>query len=81
MNRQFGNMLVLSAAFMSKTLGAYIERHDLENLFDRTIKMLSDLEAISTTLGRDCYILRCLRAVVFESGGAGSAISSSFGSQ
>ena len=65
---QFGNMLVLSAAYKSKTLGQYVERAKLRHLFDRTIKMLGDLGAISFTLAKDCYILKCLRKVVFEGG-------------
>lgn len=63
---QFGNMLVLSAAYKSKTLGQYVERGKLSHLFDRTIKMLGDLAPISQTLARDCFILQCLRKVVFE---------------
>lgn len=63
---QFGNMLVLSAAYKSKTLGQYVEHKKLSHLFDRTIKMLNDLAPISKTLAKDCAILRCLRKVVFE---------------
>lgn len=63
---QFGNMLVLSAAYKSKTLGQYVERGKLSHLFDRTIKMLGDLAPISQTLAKDCFILQCLRKVVFE---------------
>ncbi|KAL9070901.1 MAG: hypothetical protein Q9161_004543 [Pseudevernia consocians] len=65
---QFGNMLVLSAAYKSKTLGQYVERGKLSHLFDRTIKMLGDLAPISQTLAKDCSILQCLRKVVFEGG-------------
>ena len=63
---QFGNMLVLSAAYKSKTLGQYVERGKLSYLFDRTIKMLGDLAPISQTLAKDCFILQCLRRVIFE---------------
>ena len=63
---QFGNMLVLSAAYKSKTLGQYVERGKLSHLFDRTIKMLGDLAPISQTLAKDCFILQCLRRVVFD---------------
>lgn len=61
-------MLVLSAAFKSKTLGAYVESGKLDQLFTRTIKLLRGLSPISQTLEKDCYILRCLRKVVFEGG-------------
>ena len=75
---QFGNMLVLSAAYKSKTLGQYVERGKLSHLFDRTIKMLSDLGPISPTLMKDCSILRCLREVVFE---GADTLASSFSSE
>lgn len=61
-------MLVLSAAFKSKTLGAYVEAKDLDKLFNRTIKLLKDLAPISRTLAQDSFILQCLRKVVFEGG-------------
>ena len=64
--RQFGNMLVLSAAYKSKTLGSYIAQQQLKRLFGRTIKLLGRLAPISQTLERDCFILQCLRKVVFE---------------
>lgn len=59
-------MLVLSAAFKSKTLGAFVEPHRLEYLFGRTIKLLKACSPISSTLAKDCYILECLRRVVFN---------------
>jgi hypothetical protein len=61
-------MLVLSAAFKSKTLGAFLDSRDLDKLFNRTIKLLKDLAPISATLAQDCFILQCLRRVVFEGG-------------
>ncbi len=61
-------MLVLSAAFKSKTLGSYVEPKNLDKLFNRTIKLLKDLAPISDTLSHDCFILQCLRRVVFEGG-------------
>lgn len=75
---QFGNMLVLSAAYKSKTLGHYVERAKLSHLFDRTIKMLSDLAPISQTLAKDSVILQCLRKVVFE---GGDTLATSFSSE
>lgn len=75
---QFGNMLVLSAAYKSKTLGQYVERGKLSHLFDRTIKMLGDLSPISQTLAKDCVILQGLRKVVFE---GGDTLASSFSSE
>ncbi|KAL6714688.1 hypothetical protein ACLMJK_008113 [Lecanora helva] len=65
---QFGNMLVLSAAFKSKTLGSYVKPSKLDQLFTRTIKLLKRLAPISQTLERDAFILQCLRKVVFEGG-------------
>lgn len=65
---QFGNMLVLSAAFKSKTLGSYVDSRDLDRLFNRTIKLLKDLVPISEMLAQDMFILQCLRKVVFEGG-------------
>ena len=61
-------MLVLSAAFRSKTLGSYIDSNQLDRLFGRTIKLLKRLAPISQTLDRDSFILQCLRRVVFEGG-------------
>ena len=61
-------MLVLSAAFKSKTLGKYVEAPRLDWLFTRTIKLFKRLSPISQTLERDCFILQCLRKVVFEGG-------------
>ena len=65
-HRQFGNMLVLSAAYKSKTLGAFVEPQKLDYLFGRTIKLLKTCSPISMTLAKDCYILECLRKVIFE---------------
>ena len=73
---QFGNLLVLSAAYKSKTLGQYVANSKLNHLFDRTIKMLNELAPISSTLARDCEILRCLRKVVFEGGDTLASFSS-----
>ena len=61
-------MLVLSAAYKSKTLGAFVDPNQLDRLFTRTIKLLKRLSPISQTLERDCFILQCLRKVVFEGG-------------
>ena len=63
---QFGNMLVLSAAFKSKTLGKYVPEHTIDRLFNRTIKLLRALSPISKTLEQDAHILRCLKTVVFD---------------
>lgn len=65
---QFGNMLVLSAAYKSKTLGEYVDATKLNHLFHRTINLLGSLAPISRTLEKDCFILQCLRKVVFEGG-------------
>ena len=73
-------MLVLSAAYRSKTLGSYVNKGDLDHLFERTIKLLRDLSPISQTLGRDCYILKCLREVIFD-GEGDEGLMSSFSSE
>ena len=72
-------MLVLSAAFKSKILGAYVDSAQLDRLFNRTIKLLKRLAPISQTLDRDCFILQCLRKVVFD--GGEPELSSSFSSE
>ena len=59
-------MLVLSAAFKSKTLGQYVEEPQLDRLFNRTIRFLKKLSPISRTLEQDAHILKCLKKVVFE---------------
>lgn len=66
--RQFGNLLVLSAAYKSKTLGALVPSERLDWLFNRTIKLLKGLSPISQTLAKDCQILISLKRVVFEGG-------------
>ena len=69
LNRQFGNMLVLSAVYKSKYLRRYIgdnPRVTMNYLFKRTISFLNQLQPISATLGHDAYILQCLREVVFN---------------
>jgi hypothetical protein len=70
-DRQFGNILVLSAAFKSRTLGAFVARDKLTHLFHRTIKFLGSYAPISQTFAKDCYISECLKEVVFEGGEAG----------
>ncbi len=72
-------MLVLSAAFKSKTLGGFVEAAQLDRLFTRTIKLLKRLASISQTLERDCFILQCLRRVVFD--GGDPELSTSFSSE
>ncbi|KAL9098082.1 MAG: hypothetical protein Q9163_006188, partial [Psora crenata] len=66
---QFGNMLVLSAAYKSKYFRTHISpdpRRTMEYLFYRTIRFFETLKDISPTLGHDQFILRCLREVIFE---------------
>ncbi|CRG90473.1 Estradiol 17-beta-dehydrogenase 11 [Talaromyces islandicus] len=53
---QFGNMLVLSATYMSN-LRHLVERDKLEELFLRTIKFLMHSKNVSPTLWQDAQIL------------------------
>lgn len=54
--RQFGNMLVLSATYTSY-LKPLIDRDQLEDLLQRTIKFLAMHKDISPTLMADARIL------------------------
>ncbi|PGH15145.1 hypothetical protein AJ80_05657 [Polytolypa hystricis UAMH7299] len=63
---QFGNMLVLSAAYMSP-LSRYMDRDQLRVLFDRTITFLLQSKNISPTLRRDAEILTLVEQKIFES--------------
>ncbi|KAL9123958.1 MAG: hypothetical protein Q9217_006666 [Psora testacea] len=66
---QFGNMLVLSAAYKSKYFRSYISdepKKTMQHLFKRTISLLGSLKPISSTLGHDQFILQCLQDLVFE---------------
>ncbi|KAJ5591682.1 uncharacterized protein N7459_002051 [Penicillium hispanicum] len=61
---QFGNMLVLSATYMS-SLSELVERNTLERLLRRTIKFLLNSENISPTLRADARILEEIYIKIF----------------
>ncbi|ODH49080.1 hypothetical protein GX48_04805 [Paracoccidioides brasiliensis] len=67
---QFGNMLVLSATYMSP-LSQLVDRDTLKRLLDRTIKFLSQSRHISPSLKRDADILTLIRLKIFESTSSG----------
>ncbi|PGH06673.1 hypothetical protein AJ79_06457 [Helicocarpus griseus UAMH5409] len=62
---QFGNMLVLSATYMSP-LSQLVERNTLKKLLDRTIRFLLQSRHISPTLKKDAEILALIRRKIFE---------------
>lgn len=65
-HRQFGNMLVLAAAYKS-LLRVLIDREKLRQLLDRTIHFLLRSKTISPTLVKDAEILSKIRQHIFES--------------
>lgn len=64
-NRQFGNMLVLSATYMSP-LSQLVDREILRTLLDRTIKFLLQSRHISPSLSKDAEILTLIRRKIFD---------------
>ncbi|KAK2782719.1 hypothetical protein FQN52_000749 [Onygenales sp. PD_12] len=62
---QFGNMLVLSATYMSP-LSQLVDRDTLKHLLDRTIKFLLQNRHISPSLKKDADILILIRSKIFE---------------
>lgn len=71
MNSQFGNMLVLSATYMS-SLYELVDRDVLEKLLKRTIKFLLRNQNISPTLRADAQILTVIYQKIFEEPYVGS---------
>jgi hypothetical protein len=63
--RQFGNMLVLSATYMS-SLSELVDKNDLERLLRRTIGFLNQSENISPTLHADACILTEIYQKIFR---------------
>ncbi|PYH95408.1 C6 finger domain protein [Aspergillus ellipticus CBS 707.79] len=61
---QFGNMLVLSATYMSN-LSELVDRNDLERLFKRTIRFLLQSREISPSLRADAKILSEIYEKIF----------------
>jgi len=68
MYRQFGNMLVLSAAWSTHDLRRFIDQDRFQELLDRTIGLLSKFSSISPTCREDCNILEKIQQFLF--GGA-----------
>jgi hypothetical protein len=66
-DRQFGNMLVLSATFTSPhhEISALVDRGILRKLFDRTIQILEEHRSISPVLDKDAQILKHVKKNVF----------------
>ncbi|PYH63207.1 putative C6 finger domain protein [Aspergillus vadensis CBS 113365] len=61
---QFGNMLVLSATYMS-SLSELVDRNDLDRLLKRTIRFLLQSREISPTLRADAKILSEIYEKIF----------------
>ncbi|RMJ21965.1 C6 finger domain protein [Aspergillus sp. HF37] len=62
---QFGNMLVLSATYVSP-FGDLVNRGDLDRLLIRTITFLEKSHSISPTLRKDAEILRRIYFRIFQ---------------
>jgi hypothetical protein len=77
--RQFGNMLVLSATYMSG-LRQLVERDELERLLKRTIRFLAQSKDISPTLRADAQILSGIYHKIFKQSPHTSFTTESFGS-
>ena len=63
--RQFGNMLVLSATYMSN-LSELVDRNILERLLRRTIRFLLQSRYISPSLRADAKILTEIYEKIFS---------------
>ncbi|KAM3413937.1 hypothetical protein BST61_g10608 [Cercospora zeina] len=63
---QFGNMLVLCAAFRSSIIRPMVSEERLKALMERTINFLRRLAPISPTCAADCGILEKFWKVVFN---------------
>lgn len=63
--RQFGNMLVLSAAWRTYFLRRFIDQDRFQEFLDRTIGFLFKLSSISPTCREDCKILEKIRQFLF----------------
>ncbi|KAK4614344.1 uncharacterized protein CLAFUR5_09229 [Fulvia fulva] len=62
---QFGNMLVLSAAYESPLLGTWVPQERFQQLMQRTITFLRRLAPISPTSAADCGILEKFNKILF----------------
>ena len=65
MCRQFGNVLVLSAAWCNYDLRRLIDQDRFQELLNRTIGFLSKFSSISPTCREDCNILEKIRQFLF----------------
>lgn len=75
-HRQFGNMLVLSATYIS-SLSELVDRHVLQRLLKRTIDFLLQSRNISPSLRADAEILTEIYNKLFGDQAATSFTSSS----
>lgn len=64
LHSQFGNMLVLSATYMSG-LKELVEKDQLDRLLTRTIGFLAQNENVSPTLRADARILTEVHRIIF----------------
>ncbi|EME42038.1 hypothetical protein DOTSEDRAFT_72963 [Dothistroma septosporum NZE10] len=62
---QFGNMLVLSAAYQSNMLRSWVPQERFKYLIERTITFLRRLAPISPTSAADCGILEKFNNILF----------------
>jgi hypothetical protein len=65
MYSQFGNMLVLTAAYYNKDLNSLVRTERLKKLLTRTIGFLKNLAPISPTAKLDAHILEELFWLAF----------------
>jgi hypothetical protein len=65
MCRQWGNLLVLSAAFKDPVLHSYVDEQLLRTLFHKTILFLQQSAAATSSLRTDMHILKGLQSDLF----------------
>ncbi|ODA80281.1 hypothetical protein RJ55_03239 [Drechmeria coniospora] len=63
---QWGNLVVLSAAFRDPVLKSSVDEELLKGLFQRTIRFLAQSSTATSTLRIDMYILQCLQKDLFH---------------
>src|SRR5262249_43231099 len=56
--RQFGNLLVLQAAYRHPKLRSFVDKDVLKNLLEKTLHFLHTLSPISPSLAQDVLILK-----------------------